>query len=91
MARERRPDLILSDLHLPGEDGFDFIRQAKADARLAAVPFIVITSSIWADRDRAIAQRLGAVRFLTRPIAPRALLKEIAGVLPPQEEGARLA
>lgn len=83
LARQRVPDLILSDLHMPGADGFDFIRQTKADARLAAVPFLILTSSIWVERDRDTAQRLGAVRFLTRPIAPQALLKEIAAALPP--------
>lgn len=88
MARERVPDLILSDLHLPGEGGFDFIRRAKADPRLAAVPFIIITSSIWADRDRSTAQRLGAVRFLNRPVAPKALLDIIAACLPPQQGSA---
>ena len=82
LAREQRPDLILSDLHMPHENGFDFIRQAKAEPQLAAVPFIIITSSIWADQDRATAQRLGAVRFLTRPLTPQALLGEIAAVLP---------
>lgn len=88
MARRRVPDLILSDLHLPGEGGFDFIREAKADPRLATVPFIILTSSIWADRDRATAERLGAVRFLTRPIAPKALLDAIAACVPPQQGNA---
>lgn len=87
-ARDRVPDLILSDLHLPGEGGFDFIRQAKADPRLAAVPFIILTSTIWADRDRATAAGLGAVRLLSRPIAPRALLDEIVACLPPQQGNA---
>lgn len=87
-ARERPPDLILSDLHLPGEGGFDFVRQAKADARLAGVPFVILTSSIWADRDRATARQLGAVRFLTRPIAPATLLQEIAALVPPEGTGA---
>lgn len=84
-ARQWLPDLILSDLHMPHKDGFDFIRAAKADSRLAAVPFIIITSSLWVDHDRATAQRLGATRFLTRPIAPAVLLDEIAACLPPSK------
>lgn len=87
-ARERVPDLILSDLHLPGEGGFDFIRQTKAHPLLGTVPFIIITSSIWGERDRDTAQRLGAARFLTRPIAPKTLLDEIAACLPPRKESA---
>jgi two-component system, cell cycle response regulator len=87
IAQERVPDLILSDLHLPG-GGFEFIRQAKANPRFAALPFIIVTSSMWVDRDRATARRLGPVRLLTRPIAPRALLCEIAACLPPPKGSA---
>src|SRR5581483_2895586 len=37
-------DLILSDLHMPGEDGFRLIREVKADSRLAKLPFMFISS-----------------------------------------------
>src|SRR5436309_854575 len=33
-------DMILSDLHMPGEDGFNLVRRVKADARLARLPFM---------------------------------------------------
>lgn len=78
IARESTPDLILSDLHMPGEDGFNLISKIKADARLAAVPFIFISSSVWGEQDRAMALQLGVSRFLLRPIEPQMLLDEIA-------------
>jgi two-component system cell cycle response regulator len=76
------PDLILSDLHMPGENGFNFIRRVKEDPRLAALPFVFISSSVWGDRDRETALALGISRFLLRPIEPHQLIEEIARCLP---------
>jgi len=76
------PDLILSDLHMPGENGFNFIRRVKDDPRLAALPFVFISSSVWGESDRETALALGVTRFLLRPIEPHVLIDEIARCLP---------
>jgi two-component system cell cycle response regulator len=76
------PDLILSDLHMPGENGFGFIRRVKDDPRLAALPFVFISSSVWGESDRETALALGVTRFLLRPIEPPLLIDEIARCLP---------
>jgi len=81
MAQNDPPDIILSDLHMPGENGFDFVRRIKADPKLASVPIVFISSSVWGDQDRERAIRMGITRFLLRPIEPHALLEEIDGVL----------
>jgi two-component system, cell cycle response regulator len=78
LAREFLPDLILSDVHMPGENGFDFVRRIKRDPRLAGIPFVFISSSVWGERDREAALSLGVSRFLLRPIEPQVLLIEIA-------------
>lgn len=80
-AKKSAPDLILSDLHMPGADGFNLIRAVKADARLANVPFLFISSSVWGESDRALALELGVTRFLLRPIEPQALIDEVVGCL----------
>jgi len=76
------PDLILSDLHMPGENGFNFIRRVKDDPRLAALPFMFISSSVWGENDRETAMALGVTRFVLRPIEPHVLIDEIARCLP---------
>jgi two-component system cell cycle response regulator len=76
------PDLILSDLHMPGENGFTFVRRVKDDPRLAALPFVFISSSVWGEDDRETALALGVTRFLLRPIEPHVLIEEIARCLP---------
>jgi two-component system cell cycle response regulator len=78
------PDLILSDLHMPGEDGFNFIRRVKDVPHLAVLPFVFISSSIWGEKDRDTALALGITRFLLRPIEPHELIDEIARCLPPR-------
>jgi two-component system cell cycle response regulator len=78
LAASIEPDLILSDLHMPGEDGFNLIRRVKADSRLAALPFMFISSSIWGEQDRETALQLGVSKFLLRPIEPQKLIDEIA-------------
>jgi len=81
LAASMELDLILSDLHMPGEDGFNFIRQVKADPQLAKLPFMFISSSVWGEQERTAAMELGVTRFLLRPIEPQALLDEIAACL----------
>ena len=81
LAASLELDLILSDLHMPGEDGFNLIRQVKADPQLAKLPFMFISSSVWGEQERTTALELGVTRFLLRPIEPQALLDEVAACL----------
>jgi two-component system cell cycle response regulator len=82
LATQSPPDLILSDLHMPNEDGYAFLRAVKATPTLAAVPFVFISSSVWGDKDSLKALALGASRFILRPIEPTSLIREIASFLP---------
>jgi CheY-like chemotaxis protein len=81
LAQQSPPDLILSDLHMPGQDGFMFIAKVRSDARLSRVPFAFLSSSVWGEQDRLRGLGLGAVRFILRPIEPQDLLKEIEACL----------
>jgi two-component system cell cycle response regulator len=80
LACRHRPDLILSDLHMPDEDGFSLFRRLKSHAELASVPFIIFSVSTKGDAERDIAMNLGAIRFIARPIEPLALLDEISRI-----------
>ena len=62
-----RPDLIVLDLNLPKSDGVEVLRCVREQADLHDVPVVVLTSSNSA-RDRSIAERLGANRFITKPL-----------------------
>jgi len=58
-ARARRHDLFLVDVEMPGMDGFEFIEQVRADARLASTPAILVTSRASAS-DVARGREVGA-------------------------------
>lgn len=81
LAVAETPDLILSDLHMPDEDGFDLIRRLRCDARFAHLPVILVSSSLWAVKDRETAAELGVTRFLFRPLEPQALIDEVSRCL----------
>ena len=76
-ARAHVPDLVLSDLHMPNEDGFSLIGQMKADPHLASVPLIILSATLWEERDRQRAICMAVDGFLQRPVEPRILLEEI--------------
>jgi len=68
------PDLILADIGLPGEDGFDLMRKVRArSGPEARVPAIALTA--WGmPRDRARAKEVGYQAHLVKPIEPAALI-----------------
>jgi len=80
-ARERIPDLIISDVHMPDESGFDFLKAVKADPALRAVPFILASATSWDGTSGHHAQRLGADLFLMRPMDPERFLARIHELL----------
>jgi two-component system cell cycle response regulator len=82
LAQARPPDLIISDVGLQGGHGFEFIRRVKADPRLGEIPFIFLSATHWADAAKAEGLRLGALRYLCRPLEPTVLLAEILACLP---------
>jgi len=71
------PDVILSDIEMPRMDGFDFVRNIRADERLKSVPVIMITSRL-ADKHRDYAMEIGANHYLGKPYQEEELLDLIA-------------
>lgn len=75
-------DLILCDLHMPDEDGFDFIRSIRMEPRLASIPFMLISAGTDAgDVYQRLGVELGAAKFLQRPIEPQSLIDAIESCL----------
>jgi two-component system, cell cycle response regulator len=82
LARRQRPDLVLSDVGLREGSGFDAIRAFKADPQLCKLPFVFLTATHFDAESRAKGLQLGADRYLSRPIDPEVLLREIRALLP---------
>jgi signal transduction histidine kinase/CheY-like chemotaxis protein len=77
--QERRPDVLLSDIGMPGEDGYSLIRRVRSlpDAQLAHTPAIALTAFARVE-DRARALREGFQLHVSKPVEPAALANAVA-------------
>ncbi|HLL17585.1 MAG TPA: response regulator, partial [Rubrivivax sp.] len=74
---EERPAVLLSDIEMPRMDGFDLLRNVRADPALADLPVVMITSRI-AQKHRDYAAELGADHYLGKPYSEEELLSLVA-------------
>jgi two-component system cell cycle response regulator len=80
-ARAQVPDLIISDVHMPGQNGFDLLLQAKADPVLREIPFMLASATSWNDDAGQRAASLGADLLLMRPVDPQRILEKVQQLL----------
>ncbi|HEY6399780.1 MAG TPA: ATP-binding protein, partial [Blastocatellia bacterium] len=79
-ARERPPDLALADVMMPGLDGFELLRELRADERLKTVPVILISARA-GEEAVAFGLEAGADDYLVKPFSARELLARVDSVL----------
>jgi len=76
MAETHHPDLILMDIQLPVLDGYEATRRIKAQAELASIPIIAVTSyALSGDADKVRAA--GCDGYIAKPFSPRQLLATV--------------
>ncbi|MEO6740449.1 MAG: response regulator [Chthoniobacteraceae bacterium] len=88
---ERRPALILSDLHMPGQSGHDFLEIAQGEPALRGIPVVIISSTFTNIAEAEGCRARGAAAFVRRPIEPEQLLAEIEAVLKAADTARRAA
>ena len=64
------PDAIVTDLNIPGIDGYELTRRLRADARTSAIPILAITGYAPFTQDPARADRAGCDAILPKPCEP---------------------
>jgi CheY-like chemotaxis protein len=72
--------LVLSDLEMGNLSGFEFLRKRMQYAEFRHIPVIILSSHISAEY-RQLAQKLGAVGYLTIPYEPQSLLSTVGAIL----------
>ena len=73
---EARPDLILMDVVMPGQNGFQLTRTITRDARYAGLPVIICTSKNQ-ETDKVWGMRQGARDYIVKPVDADELLAKI--------------
>lgn len=70
------PDLVISDVMMPGMDGWSLVRRVRSHPRLAFVPFIFLSALTSVD-DVLRGFRLGADDYLPKPFTPEVLIERV--------------
>jgi DNA-binding NarL/FixJ family response regulator len=80
MVAQKLPDLIVSDIRMPGMDGYELARRLRQNQSTALVPIVFLTAKD-TTADRIEGFRTGIDAYLTKPFEPDELLAVIASIL----------
>jgi DNA-binding response OmpR family regulator len=84
MAVAEQPDLIITDISVPGLDGIELVKQLSAQPELANVPILVLTA--FGNDEMDLAIRAGAHRAMGKPVHLDSLLDEVRHLLAESEQ-----
>lgn len=76
---DKKPDLIILDIMLPGQNGFDICRKIKNNLEIKHIPIIILTAKI-EELDELLGLELGADDYITKPFSPKILFSRVKTV-----------
>ena len=79
---QQRPQILVSDISMPGEDGYDLIRQIRDRSSAVELPAIALTAYA-REEDRQQLLKAGFQMHLPKPIEPVELITAVARLVPP--------
>ena len=79
-AIDEHPDLVITDILMPGIDGFELCRRIRTIASLKNTPIIVYSATYVDRRDEEMALAAGANRFIVKPVEPTEMIRQIEEV-----------
>jgi two-component system, cell cycle response regulator DivK len=80
LATERKPDLILMDIHLPGMNGIEALKVLRVEAATAAIPIVAVTASVM-QQDRKLITEAGFNAYVGKPINIKEFLDTVREIL----------
>jgi two-component system cell cycle response regulator DivK len=80
LAGERKPDLILMDIHLPGMNGIEALKVLRSDPATDAIPVIAVTASVM-PQDRNQITEAGFNAYVAKPINLKEFLDAVRDML----------
>ncbi|HEY8724443.1 MAG TPA: response regulator [Gaiellaceae bacterium] len=85
-ALQESPDLVVTDVAMPGLNGFELAEALRRDESTAQIPLIFLSGEVDSDNE-VRAHSLGALAYVTKPFDPPAFAKLVAGALTRRETG----
>lgn len=85
-ARRIMPDVVLTDLAMPGMTGIELIQRLKEHPATAPIPVIAVTAYVWDMMAQAAAQA-GCAAFVGKPFTPAQLLRQVERHASPSTRG----
>src|SRR5580658_9525294 len=79
-VEREKPDLVILDIMLPGQNGFDVCRKIKSSPELRHIPVIILTAKS-EELDMVLGLELGADDYVAKPFSPKVLFSRIKAVL----------
>ena len=79
-ARAQRPDIIISDVGMPGMNGYELCRQVKADPNLRSVPFLFLKGA-FESFDEEKARSCGADSFIAKPFESQEMIVKVRDMI----------
>lgn len=75
-VRRRTPDIVILDVMLPNRSGYDILQDIRADDGTRCLPVLMLTAR-GQKKDREMAERFGASRFMTKPFSNAEVLSSV--------------
>lgn len=80
LAQEHQPELIIMDVMMPRQDGFETCRLLKDDMRTSDIPVVLLTAKN-SREDREMGEEVKADGYITKPFSPQRLLDTVQDFL----------
>jgi len=80
-AVDLRPDIVVTDLNIPGIDGYELTRRLKSDPRTDAIPILAVTGYVAFTREPGRAERAGCNAILPKPCSAEDLEHAIQSLI----------
>jgi DNA-binding response OmpR family regulator len=80
VIRKASPDLVMLDVMLPGKSGFEILDELRGDPAMGELPVLMLTAR-GQSRDRAMAEKAGVSRFMTKPFSNSEMLDAVRDLI----------
>ncbi|WP_097460563.1 response regulator [Mangrovitalea sediminis] len=77
MLRQRRPDLVMLDIRMPGQNGIDVLQAIRAEGRTPVIMLTALTDDV----NKLLSLRLGADDYISKPFNPAEVVARVHAVL----------